>query len=274
MEIVSRAVCLRDLLINLFQSSFPAPKRATIASQKLQHRKLATPFRSPLLKRPKLETSEETEQAVAADVHNPLPACSTQSLPDSETNVGPVDRVKHRTARAAAQFKSPLSVAATSQVDNSVRMTPTLQALERKVQILKRALKAKKDDEEETLKGLVQRWTEAGREVASELWELVKNNNECDGSWGMGVKLGKRKFEGDWGWNDQGDTKKFKSEESSTEMGTDEHNATTDARNNDGGEAHEDEDKTRMTLGMMLRQLGIDPDTLGWDDEEEVFRSD
>ncbi|KAF5370145.1 hypothetical protein D9758_001282 [Tetrapyrgos nigripes] len=254
--------------IEIANLSFPVPKRPTVASQKLQRQKLVTPFRSPLMKKPKLEPSQQPEEALAAI---PGAAKDTQipQLAKPETPAEPIDRnKKHRTARAAAQFKSPLSVVATSQVDNSVRMTPTIQTLERKVQILKRALKVKKDDEEETLKGLVQRWTEAGREVACELWELVKNNNEGGDSWGMGMKLGKRKFEGSWGWDDQGDTKKFKSEEDATEM---EEKRSMDVQNS---AADEDDDRQKMSLGIMLRQLGIDPDTLGWNDEEGVFRGD
>ncbi|KAH9978011.1 hypothetical protein BGW80DRAFT_788587 [Lactifluus volemus] len=55
-----------------------------------------------------------------------------------------------------------------------------------------------------------------------------------------------------WGWDDQG------------EKG--ECNLTM--------EEGRHEEKEENTLGMMLRKLGIAPETLGWNEEEEAFVDD
>jgi hypothetical protein len=134
------------------------------------------------------------------------------------------------------------------------------------VQILKRAVKVKKNGEEEELERLVRKWTEAGREVAYELWELVKYN----GSEERSMKLeGKRKrgFEESWGWNDKRESKE-------NSWGWYESpNMEDGGEGRDKGLCHAEEEEERAadTLGTMLRQLGIAPETLGWDDEEGMF---
>ncbi|KAK7470903.1 hypothetical protein VKT23_002319 [Stygiomarasmius scandens] len=249
--------------------SFPVPKRLTFASQKLQRQKLSAPFRSPLLKKQKLEVSETLEgPKPSLDIpiaqKDAAVVLTQPHVPPAEPLESSVDRnMKHRTARAAAQFKSPLTVAATSQVTPAVRLTPAIQSLERKVQQLKRALKVKNDGEEDTLKGLVERWTEAGREVAWELWRLVKDNTDTDA---MDSTLGKRRLQDSWGW-DEGDRKRNKSEDIGNEVPDEENNQDSQAQ-----DVHVDEERRELTLGTMLRQLGIDPDTLGWNDEEDTFR--
>ncbi|THV05499.1 hypothetical protein K435DRAFT_647145, partial [Dendrothele bispora CBS 962.96] len=179
----------------------------------------------------------------------------------------PIDgNLKHRTPRAASQFKSPL--ATTFKATSDVRLTPTIQALERKVQQLKRASKVKNDDEENTLQGLLEKWTEAGREVAWELWQLIKDKGDVDS---MCSSTGKRSFESNWGW-DESDSKRVK-----LEGGTDfDTVATLEGRDQDlqVQSDNEVEEKRVMTLGIMLRQLGIDPQTLGWDEEEGLFCTD
>jgi hypothetical protein len=39
-------------------------------------------------------------------------------------------------------------------------------------------VKVKEDCEEEILSGLIQKWTEAGREIAWEVWGVVKENTD------------------------------------------------------------------------------------------------
>lgn len=199
----------------------------------------------------------------------------------------PVADVKkrHRTQRAAAQFKSPLANAAISGSGAPVRLTPTIQTLERRLQILKRASKIKNDGDEEILEGLAKKWTEAGREVAWEVWELVKENAGSDGDWGKSTNSkrnaagGKRGFEESWGWEEKGDSKKLRGDKEDSSWGWD---TTSQKREEDddhmaeesqepAGEEEEEESRPENTLGMMLRQLGIAPETLGWNEEEGCF---
>ncbi|KAJ7774291.1 hypothetical protein DFH07DRAFT_124765 [Mycena maculata] len=242
----------------------PNPKRPTLASQKLQRRTLAKPFRSPAMKRP-----------ITPESAPPPPPKETTSIERSA--IDPEAKKKHRTQRAAGQFKSPLSLAASASLPSSVRQTPTIQALEHKVQVLKRAVKVKKDGEEETLQGLVKKWTEAGREVAWEVWELVKDNDSGGGDdWGKDScesGLGKRKLEDSWGWNEGSGGKKTKVEETERNWGWDVSPTTgnDDHSTEQRVETIDEEEKPRETLGTMLMRLGIAPATLGWNDDEGEF---
>jgi hypothetical protein len=163
-------------------------------------------------------------------------------------------------------------------------LTPTIQALERKIQILKRAVKVKMDREEEILEKLVKKWTEAGREVAWEVWGLVKDSG-ADGSvsagrggWGEEKKGGtKRGFEEDWGWDEQ-DGKKAKADDRNwgwnVERDEDRKQSSyeEDGMKNGSKKYEEEEEEEREdTLGTMLRQLGIDPETFGWNEDEGEF---
>lgn len=181
------------------------------------------------------------------------------------------ERKKHRTQRAAGQFKSPVLANISPQLV-SVRMTPTIQELERKLQILRRAHKVKQDGDEVTLKRLVHKWTEAGREVAWEVWDLVKENTSedqsgqmskgsCSNGWGWDEKPSDKKV-GNWGWDDA---------KGSTEDLCD---VDVEEKDKDIGIDEGDEEKRRDTLGTMLMQLGIAPETLGWNAEEEAFQDE
>ncbi|KAF7353002.1 hypothetical protein MVEN_01267800 [Mycena venus] len=153
----------------------PNPKRPTLASQKLQRKTLVKPFRSPAIMTPK-----------APEPIPPPPVLKKESV--SVELLTKDDLKKHRTQRAAGQFKSPLPAAVSSSIFSAVRPTPTIQALEHKVQVLRRAVKVKKGREEETLEALAKKWTEAGREVAWEVWSLIKDqeNGSAD-EWGERV---------------------------------------------------------------------------------------
>ncbi|KAK0206173.1 hypothetical protein DFS33DRAFT_564571 [Desarmillaria ectypa] len=248
-----------------------------------QRKKLSTPFRSPLIKK-------ENDQPISSRPtikKPPVPAVKTivrSEVKPVELKHAVLDdqKKRHRTVRAAAQFKSPLSIAASSNVIPSVRMTPTIQSLERRVQILKRAVKVKKDGEEELLESLAKRWTEAAREVAWELWDLVKDNGTNEGGgWGDtwdGPKT-KRGFEDNWGWEEKGDQKRLKTENSRGRDESQNKEGEEDEYQMQGVESHdenrrardEEEDKPENTMGSMLRQFGIAPETLGWNEEDGMF---
>jgi len=152
---------------------------------------------------------------------------------------------------------------------------------------LRREVKVKQGGEEEVLETLVKKWTEAGREVAWELWELVKDNTSGDGAArieGSGkASINKRGFNEGWGWSEKGDEKRVKLEERERNWGWDiAPNASQDGEEQDQEnkeiavsghteEEEEEEQRQQETLGTMLRQLGIDPETLGWSEEEGTF---
>ncbi|KAG1755987.1 hypothetical protein EDB19DRAFT_446055 [Suillus lakei] len=257
----------------------PAPKRATLASQQRQFKKLIAPFRSPLV----LNKDEDTPSEVLFKSKSPLPILLapppapkmplTPQKPHPQhahavPSVTPA-KTRVRTLKAASQFKSPLSSSASalSGRGSSIRLTPTVQSLERKLQLLKRAVKVKENDEEKTLVGLIKKWTEAGREVAYELWDLVKDSaNKGDG---MGWDGGKGKMssrDSNWGW-DSHDIKRESYLENETNTATE--NPLDEGYTNKI--LSEDDEQPRNTMGTMLRQLGIATETLGWDEDAEIF---
>lgn len=295
----------------------PRPKRTTLAGQRQQQKKLSKPFRSPVVHAPvrlapkpvppespvsviKTGTSlpslsKDDEATSKTEQLQANAAASSSSAPSSSSSSSKTTdaKLKHRTARASSQFKSPLGASATP-LDQAtlVRLTPTIQSLERKLQLLRRALKVREDVQEEVLEGLVKKWSEAGREAALEVWDAVKDNASSEdvqgGSQGKGKK---RAIEDSWGWDDSGDRKKPKEEESSRNWGWDvipvseRGEQEADHPETEGGgdepaapEAHEEEAEEESapqpTLGTMLLQLGIAPDTLGWSEEEGAFADD
>ena len=249
--------------LKVTNNGIPYPKRPTIAAHRLQQKKLAKPFRSPVLPQvPKLEFKPKASATDRSDAVLPTPkeGDSQEHFPSSLVTMD--SKIKYRTTRAATQFKSPLS--ASNALDNSslVRLTPTIQALERKLQILRRAVKVREDVQEEVLEGLVKKWTEAGREVAWEVWNLVKDNAFSDGN---SQSSKKRTFKGSWGWESPGDAKKARGEELERNWGWDV--VPISSRR----EEEDEENSPKHTLGTMLRQLGVAADTLGWDDDEGSF---
>ncbi|KAL1667558.1 hypothetical protein GGF50DRAFT_112104 [Schizophyllum commune] len=265
----------------------PTTKRPTALAYKAQSKKLAKPFRPPAMK-PKVEVNDAIPPSSSPPRTSPPRSSSPAGHKFTTSKPPPVDKKKqHRTQRAASQFKSPLTPGASAAVTSNVRLTPQIQALERKLQVLKRAVKVRREGEEGTLEGLVRRWTEAGREVAWEVWGLTKEAAQ-GGDWGYGSGGGQAKggfgssggFGGGfgkeedankgWGW-DKEDEKKGGS--------------SWGWANEGGGESQEEEEKDdsaqykdeveevkpQQTLGTMLRLLGIAPETLGWDDNEEGF---
>ncbi|KAI5825056.1 hypothetical protein K523DRAFT_420315 [Schizophyllum commune Tattone D] len=267
----------------------PTTKRPTALAYKAQSRKLAKPFRPPAMK-PKVEVDDAVPPSSSPPRTSP-PRSSSPAHSSSNSTAPkppPVDRKKqHRTQRAASQFKSPLTPGASAAVTSNVRLTPQIQALERKLQVLKRAVKVRREGEEGTLEGLVKRWTEAGREVAWEVWGLTKEAAQ-GGDWGYGSGGGQAKggfgssggFGGGfgkeedankgWGW-DKEDEKKGGSSWGWANEGGGESQEEEEKDDSAQYKDEEEEVKPQQTLGTMLRLLGIAPETLGWDDNEEGF---
>ncbi|KAF8631143.1 hypothetical protein AX15_002489 [Amanita polypyramis BW_CC] len=255
----------------------PNPKRLTVRSQLLQHEKLKTPFRSPLLRSerhgaavPQLSSSSNSDGTSESDQvqHAMRKALPNSSNKTTINNHNAFRDPKYRTASAATQFKSPLSSDTIMKLRGTVRMTPDIQMLERRLQFLKRALKIKQEDQEHVLEDLVRKWTEAGREVAWELWSLVKDNGSpecgapnCVGFWSSNVR--------DWGWNESKD-ERHNSEEHHNVSGV-EFNDIDHSINHSLRDSNLQGGPMENSLGIMLRQLGIDPKILGWDEGEGMF---
>ncbi|KAI0773867.1 hypothetical protein C8Q74DRAFT_1199706 [Fomes fomentarius] len=269
----------------------PNPKRPTQASQAKQRKKLAAPFRSPVIKGPLvhggLHAVYATGRAPPQSSPRKIRADEVEESKVEEAKAKVVVANKDRTANAAKQFKSPLqtpsaSVTGVSATSNSasgtfscIKAAPTIQALQGKVQMLKQAIKIKtsgKEDEDEVLEQLVQKWMAAGREIAWAVWEHVKDLDPgtapdvgAKSAWfaDEDEKVGaKRGFNPNWGYDDEPVAKKARLDECGAGMEV------------DGEEAADEEDERRVvqhTLGVMLRRLGIDPATLSWDEEEGDF---
>lgn len=276
----------------------PAPKRSTVAGQRAQQKKLTRPFRSPVMHapvrlapKPSAGPSGSFVSTNTVVLNEVTVATSTARIVERSGNaIASVSskaldtKIKHRTTRAASQFKSPLTMTSAASADEAalVRLTPTIQSLERKLQLLRRALKVREDLQEVIIDGLVKKWTEAGREVAWEVWDNVKDNATSEGDKGSLMKGKKRGIEESWGWDESGDPKKPKEEQTwgwdavpVSDRGGDEmepeKRGETVAESGEREEEAEEEDVPHATVGTMLIQLGIAPETLGWDEEEGTF---
>jgi len=162
-----------------------------------------------------------------------------------------------RTPRASAQFKSPLSAVASSDTVNkrhAVSASPNVQALQLRLQTLKRAKKIRNDGEGEKLGRLAKKWTDVAREVAWEVWSIVKDNVQDVSKLGGG----RGGLQNNWGWADE--------ESEGKVVGA--------AKQSGEDEILSEEDEPPVpedTMSVMLRKMGIDPITLGWDEGEGEF---
>ncbi|KNZ79915.1 hypothetical protein J132_08573 [Termitomyces sp. J132] len=257
-------------------SSFPNPKRSTIAFQQLQHKKLISPFRSPAL------TLHSKPMGLKSSIPVPLLPHASTLVPEERTMttelIQPLaddlnSKLKHRTQRASAPFKSPLSTDAITKL-STVRMTPTIQTLERKMQLLRRAIKIKDDGDEGTLLKLTKKWTEAGRDIAWEVWDLVKENlPREDRGWSSSEKPNSRTsiLKDSWCWNDETNRQE---KERNWGWDVEPGRMAMDVYDNEVHDTNTDDNeyKPQDTVGTMLIQLGIAPDTLGWNEEDEEFQ--
>ncbi|KAI0921480.1 hypothetical protein AcW2_006437 [Taiwanofungus camphoratus] len=301
----------------------PNPKRPTLASQQQQRKKLAAPFRSPLVDAAAVRHGLEGVYAsgrAAPRAHEgrQSSAPSAKSGPENKDG-GACQREaaaarKDYTANAAKQFKSPLctgtraagpacpSAASSSSHPpppmlslSGVRATPTIQALQGRVQMLKQAIRIRSaggGGGDLALAALARKWREAAREVAWAMWDTVKDMDLGEsvsvgrgkGGWfneeygGGGSKSGKQGgFKEGWGFNEG-----RKGKGAFEGWGWDEGKKGEDAGEVQGqeqtpGEEEEEEggvQTAQHTLGTMLRHLSIAPDTLGWDEDEGDFVDD
>lgn len=223
--------------------------------------KLKTPFRSPVTAATKdCPRYKDTGPSSEPDLpSSPAPVSQHGEVVRSNLQLklekDAMDRV--RTPRASGQFKSPLSAATGSGMGHTKRVfsaSPNVQALQSRVQTLKRAINIKNSGEGEKLEKLAKKWTDVAREVAWEVWSVVKDNVQ-DVS-----KLGSARgaFQDSWGWANGG------KEDGESGRG----------RPSGEDEMLSEEDEPPVpedTMSVMLRKMGIDPSTLGWDENEGEF---
>ncbi|KAF9643554.1 hypothetical protein BDM02DRAFT_1413097 [Thelephora ganbajun] len=240
----------------------PQPKRSTHLSQHREYVKLKTPFRSPVTVAtkdcPRYKDSSQSSE----------PDLPSLSIPFTQNN-GTVNwsssheprkdfMARVRTPRASGQFKSPLSAVAASGVGSrrlAVSASPNVQALQLRLQTLKRAVKIRNDGEGEKLERLAKKWTDVAREVAWEVWSVVKDNVQDVSKLGGG----RGTFQNNWGWADK---------DKEGEVAGAERPSREDEVLSEEDEPPVAED----TMSVMLRKMGIDPATLGWDEGEERIR--
>ena len=132
--------------------------------------------------------------------------------------------------------------------------SPNVQALQLRLQTLKRAVKIRDGGEGEKLEGLAQKWIDVAREVAWEVWSVVKDNVQDVSKLGGG----RGPLQNNWGWADE--------KNASEVVGAE--------RISGEGEMLSEEDEPPVpedTMSVMLRKMSIDPTTLGWDEDEGEF---
>lgn len=265
----------------MVRNMLPNPRHPTAAAQRKQHEKLSRPFRPPGLAAFKHDKQEgRSQRGTGHQKGAALGYSATKGWIEGTTKPQVAqreDRSRHGTAGATTQFKSPLISRDARELSSSIRLTPTIQMLERRLQILKRAIKVKEDNQEDLLQGLVTKWTEAGQAIAWEMWAIVKDNVHDGLGDSSSAISGKRSFRECWGW-EMGHDKRYKEEDNLhpnsgiADNGVEEPDTTGRVDLMKVLDEDEDPDRPHDTLGTMLRQLGIDPQTLGWDDEEEIFK--
>lgn len=159
-------------------------------------------------------------------------------------------------SKVSAQFKSPLMASSSQSRPGSTRV---INDLEREIQVLKRAVTIRKNNDEEKLEQLTKKWRNAGREAAWELWDIVRASEDTEDT-AFGGEKGKAHDSGNWGWGE--DCKAADGGPMDAEgKCARELDDVTDERNS----------TQTKTCGTMLLRLGIAHETLGWVDSDEDF---
>lgn len=137
---------------------------------------LKTPFKSPLhyeVAKPRLFAGQLSSPSAPIADRNGV----SQSQTSSPTNAA----ASRTSCQMRKPFKSPIG---NSNIDSGLHATATvldLQVLERRVQVLKRAIKIVSEDDDAELEALGRKWREIGQEVACQLWNESLSRNS--GNW-------------------------------------------------------------------------------------------
>lgn len=204
----------------------------TLISRDKQRQKLASPFRSPLLVRRDPSNLRTTEDAINRPVDFDRP--STPSREETKPQPSTLPRARPLTkfhsplknsmasTKASTQFKSPLMSSTSTKAPSRVNSSRQILDLERKLQLLKRAVKIKKDTDDDKLEKIVQKWKQVGREASWDLWQIVRENDEAgatcpnsssapssaiSSSWGWAGSSSVNNSRDSWGWDAVSDNK-------------------------------------------------------------------
>lgn len=244
-----------------------SPNHPSAASQQRSNKKIRNPFRSPLL--PKTAQSQNESKDISVMAFPDLTVSRPEKRPT--TKKGMQSKVKGvGTVAARAAFKPPLFKSGSSVIDKalSTPRSPHPQGLQQRLQLLQRAVKLKQSGEDEKLEELAKKWKDVAKQVAWELWNIVKdgdvdesNDNYSHSTMGpTGDRDGRfgssGTFAKNWGWDEK-----------------EEENQDHEKEDNQAVAVQEEEDPKaeQRTMGLMLRQLGIAHETLGWDEQNEDF---
>ncbi|EJD54035.1 hypothetical protein AURDEDRAFT_148771 [Auricularia subglabra TFB-10046 SS5] len=224
-----------------------ASARDMAASRAKSMKKLATPFRSPLVAQPTNVSAPAT----------PTPAKLGSGPSFKRPAAVTVTRLVRETSDAAvtSPFCPPVPKASAPQPT-----VLTVQNLERRLQTLKRAIKIKSDGGDATLEALAVKWRDAARAASWDLYELVRDgagtsDRPAQGAGGWN--------DGNWGWGSE-DTKQFGSDGQQSSVDYEDQDMETDPE-------EEAPEKPDPSVGTMLAELGIAPALLGWKEDEGDF---
>ena len=225
----------------------------------------------------------------------------SESSYDNPSEPRELTATKDRTANAGKPFKALVVQPGAAVASLGVKTTgSTLQVLQARVQKLKQAIKIKSDREkagdERHLGALVSKWRTVGREVAWLVWDTVKDVDPGDslkvaparGRWdgdevlpnkAIRQSLANDGFKAGWGWDTDSkrESGRYDGLDSSWGWGDKKERELVDEngeRTEEGEKIEVDEEAALImnhSLGTMLRHLGIDPETLGWDEDEGDF---
>jgi hypothetical protein len=179
---------LHEASSNLSKSS---PNHPSVPSQHRSAKTIRTPFRSPLLNKT-LGANQQQPSRKGKGAH-PTKSDLRSTLQSVPAGLelrkrGALSRIKGTgTTAARAAFKLPLRTGtsgaptATNAFSSSHKAVSRNDPIQNRMQLLRRAVKIKESGEDEKLVALVAKWREVAKDVAWELWGLVKEGNVGEG---------------------------------------------------------------------------------------------
>ncbi|KAF8511191.1 hypothetical protein JB92DRAFT_394411 [Gautieria morchelliformis] len=186
---------------------------------------------------------------------NPFTMATSQTV--SRQRGGTSQNTKAVSRPFKSPFKSPLSSLSSSTT--KCVSSPNIQSMERRLQLLKRAVKIKAGEEEAKLEQLITKWRSVGREVSWEVWSVVREHGQ-DNGWGMEApeqRSGPGSLGRSWGWdNTDGGKKESAFESNWGYVAIDENGAGEDLVGSQSGTP------IRKTTNQPIR-LGIDISSTG-----------
>ncbi|KAK3945433.1 hypothetical protein QBC46DRAFT_433786 [Diplogelasinospora grovesii] len=312
-----------------FQASTPAAKRRRVEDANSTLRK---PFRSPLINRPKPATAATADSDVGPVTSTPSAGQrdisrvpSTPSRLSSQLTRGPAvtsnslafTPVRKAEGSSSSSIKTAApsgrvgggSSKSTSGSDDLLgrmnkaqkEMTAHLSEMQKELDLIRQAKRIEQSSQRKIpggevdgeLRELIEKWKQASRQAADELFELIRGR--VDGMGGAQAWRASRRrqlnFYGDQQDQERnamkggrrGDDDDYEGREEvegrEREGGDDYESERGEEGNCEGtGDGHEeeakdeDDDTHNFTMLMMLTSLTIEPDLLGWDSLEDKWK--